>query len=243
MKKLALLPILFFLTVAAHAQEKYVEVVVSDTLLVEPQEWFVHLNIEKNYDYSMMVDTVVTYMDTVPSPPPPPAPKPVELPGTTLAQLTMLVKKYGGRVLNDTLSISYSVVPDKYESDKNTYLNASFGNRKSLESFLRAAAQLGDVESEITGATNPKIQDFHFALEKKLMTAAKQKAFRLAELGGGKIGGVLVISEVVESESGWLKNFIETMVKMDFDRKSYARYLNSDKIKLEKSLKVRFAIL
>lgn len=243
MKKLAILSFAFVLTLAAAAQDKYVEVVVSDTLLVEPQEWILHLSIEKKYDYTNMVDSVANVPDTVPltslrS-------GPVELEGTSVAQLSALVKKFSGRVLTDDATVSYnlSVNHNSYETGDKKEVTASFSSRKSMEGFLKEAAKLGDVESQITGTLNPKIQDFQIALEKKLITAAKQKAARLADLGGGKLGSVILISEVADTEGGWLKNFIDTIIKMDFNRKSFAMYMNPDKIKLEKSLKVRFALL
>ena len=159
--------------------------------------------------------------------------------------MSKLVKKFGGKILHDSTAVSYTLVAShSYRGNESkNYISASFNSRKSLENFLREAKKLGDVESQVINTQHPKIQDFHLVLEKKIMNAAKGKAARLAELSGGKLGGVLLISEVTEGEGGWLKNFLETMVKLDFDRKSYSMYMNSDKIKLEKSLKVRFAIL
>lgn len=246
MKKIALLSFAFVLSLVAAAQEKYVEVVVSDTLLVEPQEWVLHLSIEKKYDYSTMIDSVAVAIDTVVSAPPSTGRSgPLELEGTSIAQLSALVKKFSGKVLTEDATVSYnlSVNRNSYETGDKKEVTASFGSRRSLEGFLKEAEKLGDVESQITGTLNPKIQDFQIALEKKLMTAAKQKAARLADLGGGKLGSVILISEVADTEGGWLKNFIDTIIKMDFNRKSFAMYMNPDKIKLEKSLKVRFALL
>jgi hypothetical protein len=47
----------FVISFTAHSQEQYVEVLVTDTVLAEPQEWTVYLNIEKQYDEVMMADS------------------------------------------------------------------------------------------------------------------------------------------------------------------------------------------
>jgi hypothetical protein len=245
MKRLIFLPFVLLLSIASMAQDKYVEVVVSDTLLVEPQEWILFLNIEKNYDYAVADTIYSSTIDTVPYTPPSPPPMPVEKPGTSLEQLSTLVKKFGGKILRDSTSVNYTLVASHGYSDNSAknYLSVSFNSRKALENFLREAKKLGDVESQVTGTLNPKLQDFQIALEKKLVAAARARAARLADLAGGKLGNVILVSEVTETEGGSLKNFLETMMKLDFDRKSYALQMNPDKIKLEKSLKVRFAIL
>lgn len=249
MKKVLALPFILFFSVAAMAQEKYVEVVVSDTMLVEPQEWIMHLNIESKYEPVEMIDSIIIdsgYDSAVYTQPGRYlGPRVMKNEGTSPEQLSALVKKFGGRILSDANGVNYNLVVNHGYSGNQSkgYVNASFTNRKSLENFLEEAKKLGDVESQVIGTQHPKIQDFQAGLEKKIMTAAKAKAARLADLGGRKMGGVILISEVTETEGGSLKSFLEAMIKLEFDRKYYALYMDADKIRLEKSLKVRFAIL
>src|SRR5215212_3840232 len=93
---------LFIFSFASIAQEQYIEVIVKDTLYVEPQRWILFVNIEKQYDYmTTTTDTVAApAIDGVAK-----MPKPKE--GTPPDEIKGLVKKFKGTVMTDTENISY----------------------------------------------------------------------------------------------------------------------------------------
>jgi hypothetical protein len=78
------------------------------------------------------------------------------------------------------------------------------------------------------------------------MENARQKASKLAQLSGRTLGSVILISELTEAEKNLYQGLYERM--MESDRTSWLPGWHAgspdyptDKIKLEKSLRVRFA--
>ena len=112
-----------------------------------------------------------------------------------------------------------------------------------MEAFFKAASSLNDVEGHITSSVHPGIRSFEGVLEAKLISKAKEKASRLAQLSGKKLGPVIFISELTESEMGSLKSFLENLLKMDgMGRKSAFFEPFPDKVNLNRSLRIRFSL-
>ena len=213
--------------------------------MVEPQRWTLSIKIEKQYDYTT-TDTTVPFVDSVAAPSTsiePNYPKEKEM--TSPDVIKSLVKKFKGTVKDD-ITKAYNFFRLPYPGASNeTGFRAEFSSRKAMEDFLAAASVYPDVQSLITDTYHSDLQNFQVHLESKLMNAARQKAMRLAQLSGRKAGMVILVSEATQSENNIIQDLIDTVMKYDgFEGRKMA-FMNfyPDKIKLEKSLKVRFAIL
>ncbi len=236
MKKLLTVLFLAGLSLGIKAQEKYVEVVVTDTMMVEPQEWSIMLSIQPSYDYA--VDSVAI-IDTMPISQSPIKEPSIKVGTTTIQQLQDLAKKHGAMLPGES-GTSYSVISrNPYQSE---ILVVNFRNRKKMDAFFKDLSTYKDVTGKIIKSNHSQLQPFQQALEIKLITAAKQKASRLATLNNKKLGDILVISEVAESEMGSFRTFLEELVKSSEGGRG-VEWMPQDKIRIEKSLKLRFALL
>jgi hypothetical protein len=123
-------------------------------------------------------------------------------------------------------------------------LQVRFKNRKSLEDFFSEISKLNDVIGQIMSANTKDLESFQSKLDAKLMNRSKQEAARLAQLSGRGLGNVVSVSEVTESESGSFKQFLEMIFKYESKSEMGEALFNSspDKIKLERSLKVRYEL-
>jgi hypothetical protein len=221
------------LSSVSHSQEKYVEVVVTDTLLADPQEWTVYLNIEKQYP-QMMIDTVpMTQVTTDPR---------KEPEGTSVDDVRALIKKYDGEEI--AAPLIQVTVPKYYQNDSDAGLIARFSSRKSMEDFLKAIKQLNDVQAQVVSGNAKDLEGLRASLDAKLISRARLEANRLAQLNGRELGNVLSISDTTESEASSFKQFLEMIFQMESRSEMSRTLLNTfpDKIKLEKSLKVRYAL-
>lgn len=235
MKKLLTVLFLTVISLALQAQEKYVEVVVTDTVMVEPQEWTLIISIQPSYDYA--VDSMVA-IDTMPI-----LQSPIKEPaiekGTTIQQLKDLAKKHGASLPGES-GTSYAVIGrNPYQSET---LVVNFKSRKKMDAFFKDLVSYKDVSGRILKSTHAQLQPFQQALEMKLITAAKQKAERLAAMNNKKLGDILVVSEVTETESGSLRSFFEELIRSSEGNRTQ-EWMSQDKIRIEKSLKLRFALL
>jgi hypothetical protein len=235
MKKLLTVLFLSAISLASQAQEKYVEVVVTDTVMVEPQEWTLILSIQPSYEYA--VDTMVA-LDTMPVLQSP-VKEPVIEEGTTIQQLKDLAKKHGASFPAES-GAAYSVTGRNPYQSENLIVN--FKSRKKMDAFFKELVSYKDVNGKIFKSTHTQLQPFQQALEMKLIAAAKLKAARLAALNNKKLGDILVISEVTESEAGSLRSFFEELIRSSEGNRTQ-EWMSQDKIRIEKSLKLRFALL
>lgn len=243
MKKLAIIfSFLLAASFSSFAQDQYIEVVVKDTLMVEPQRWILFINIEKQYDYA--IPDTVAIADTIPGWRSTIGKNPKLKEGISADELKALVKKLNGRVLDDVSSLQYRIGRKSYESDNTNYFSAEFSNRKSMEDFSRAAMKNSDVNITVTGTFHSEVDRFKGLLDAKLINIARQRATHLAELSGRKAGNIILVSEATASESNTVQDLIETIIKYDGaeSRRMAMMNLFPDKIKLEKALKVRFAL-
>ena len=246
MKKLTcILSFIFIISLKSFAQEHYIEVLVKDTLMVEPQRWTLLIKIEKQYDYTTSDTTTTVYIDSVAAPSTSVLPNyPKEKEMTSPDVIKSLVKKYKGTVIND-VNKPYNFYKLPYSGSENEQsFSVEFTSRKSMEDFLKAILIYNDVESLITDTYHSDLERYYGQLESKLMNAAKQKAMRLAQLSGRKAGMVILVSEATQSENNTIQDIINMVIKYDgaFGKRMALMNFFPDKIKLEKMLKVRFAI-
>lgn len=241
--------ILLFLVVLVFsyktfAQDQYVEVVVKDTVLAEPQKWTVFVQIQESYDYTTITGVTgdSVSINSIPQP---------EKNGintdqkkqTSINDLKSLVKKFNGRLIEESTYVNYS--SPLYRAGSNTernYLNAEFSTRSSLEGFMKAIAALHEVSANIVSTYSSQMEDIRNRLDDKLIKAARTQAAKLAQLGGRKLGNILLITEATAAESNPFQVLFD-LIKFDSMDRMRNAFNNSysDKIKLEKTLKVRFA--
>lgn len=243
-----------------QAQDQYVEVTVKDTLLVEPKEWYYYIKVEESYD-----DMDVTTIDSAYMPPAPktkgiktPVPKDPPKPKVLtrdekLEQVKTLALSCGGELLTYTSLINYLAGFDKYllpnysrYSIEDSYaLNLRFNSRDSLQRFLMAISDRTDVEGGVLRIHHPEIATYYEKLDVKLVEAGRQKAGRLAQLAGRKLGPVTQIAETSDAVKNPYEELFEKLTSL-LGNKSYpakfdANLYPSDKIRIEKTLKFRFA--
>ena len=224
----------FFFILSAtlsNAQEHYVEVVVTDTLMVEPQEWIMLVSVRPEMDFSMDT-TTITNNSTVQDNPRHPARRA----GTSMEALKTLAAKHGG-VLWESKTEKI-VTGNMYEAEE---IQLKFTTRNQMEAFSKATREFNDVNLMVIDVRHLQLAPFQQMLEARLFTAGRQKAARLAALANKKLGTLQIISEITESEAGSLKSFFEMLVRDGGEGRRRMRQF-TDQIKLEKSLKLRFAL-
>jgi hypothetical protein len=254
-----LLSAFLFCCALAQAQDQYVEVTVKDTLMVEPKEWYYYIKVNESYDD---MDVTVT-VDSAPvpsapkakvTPPPqtPAKPKPLGR-DEKLEQVKALARAHGGELMVYTSLLNYIAGFDKYLLDNYSRftigdeyaLNIRFTSRDSLESFLTTVARRTDVEGGVLKISHPEIATFYEKLDVKLMEAGRQKVGRLAQMAGRKLGPVTQITEASDAAQSPYEQLFEKLVTLmggkSYPAKFGADIFPSDKIKLEKTLKFRFA--
>jgi hypothetical protein len=262
MRKGSLFTAVLFCCVGAQAQDQYVEVTVKDTLMIEPKEWYYYIKVEESYEDMDVTTTVDTAAYTYPAPktkakPAPPAkqlPKPkIPTRDEKLEQLRALALVHGGEVLTYTSLINYIAGFDKYllsnysrfHIDDAYALNLRFNSRDSLQGFLTAIGNRTDVEGGVLRIHHSEIAAFYEKLDEKLVEAGRQKASRLAQLAGRKLGPITQITETADATNNPYEQLFEKLTTL-LGSKSYQDKLSdtlypSDKIKIEKTLKFRFA--
>ncbi|ANE51628.1 SIMPL domain-containing protein [Flavisolibacter tropicus] len=263
MKKRGLLFSAFlFCGALAQAQDQYVEVTVKDTLMVEPKEWYYYIKVEESYedmDVTTAIDTAAYAAPTpknkakpVPQPKAPPKPK-VLTREEKLEQVKALALAHGGELLPYTSLMNYIAGADKYMlnnysrySINDDYaLNLRFNSRDSLHSFLTAIGNRSDVEGGVVKISHPDIASFYEKLDVKLIDAGKQKAARLAQLAGRKLGPITQIVEASDATKNPYEELFQKLTMLLGSKsdplKLGSEVFPSDKIKIEKTLKFRFA--
>ena len=244
MKRLFAISFCSLLYFAAIAQETYIEVVVTDTMIVEPQEWNYFVYLQKHIEAAANApageergarDPRILQQKRAAI-------------RATIDSLRALAQQQGGEITGDPENpLNFTLTPTSFYGDEAPqYLSMRFTNRQSIENFIRAIRHRGDLEGRITATAHPDMPPYTDRLNARLMQNARQKAAKLAQLAGRKLGSIILISEVVEPEKNLYQGFIEHM--MDADRSEWLPGWHAgspdyptDKIKLEKKLRVRFA--
>lgn len=239
MKKLSFILMSILITSITYSQDTFVEVVVKDTMLLEPEEWIVFVNIQKQYDYTTTTTTIDTVFDPARTPPTRVAPEVM-----SLDELKKLVLKFKGQPIFTDTSYTKSLMNRRNYETKPQVLNVRFTSRINMENYLEAASAYNELENHIINAKHSKLEMYYENMEKKLIQRATKNATRLALLSGKKIGNVLVISEVTESGTQNLVDFLQTMLGVEAMSNKLERYFTStDKIIVQKALRIRFALL
>jgi len=248
--------------VLVQAQDQYVEVTVKDTLLVEPKEWYYYIKVEESYedmDVTTTIDTAAylppppkTGTTRTPVPKDPPKPK-VLTRDEKLTALKALALSHGGELLTYTSLINYVAGFDKYllsnysrfSIDDAYALNLRFSSREALQGFLTAIGDRADVEGGVLRIHHPELHTFYEKLDVKLVEAGRQKAGRLAQLAGRKLGAITQISEASDAAKNPYEELFEKLTTLlgnkSFPAKLGTDVFPSDKIRIEKTLRFRFA--
>lgn len=226
------------------AQERYVEVIVQDTLLAEPKEWILLVTVDQDHSY-VTADTVAV-SDTIYSTTTTDVTS-IEMVdrSTSLDTLKILARRFQGTVIENVLTTSRSGRSHPYSRMyESKWIQVRFTSRKSIQDFLKALSSYSDVHAEVIRTGGLSTLLLEQTLDARLMDMARQKASSLARLSGKKLGEVLFVTEATEAQSNSFQQFMEMMVQ--FGGMGEARTLmnqDKDKVKIEKSLKVRFALL
>lgn len=241
MKKLSLLLLVVTCSTCLQAQEQYIEVVVSDTMTIEPKEWnyFLFMQERAEGEEGASVKGKPGIKNNLPRG------KPVQL---IVDSIRAIAVGFGGEITGDRKApLNFTMTPKSYYgTSEPEYLSIRFTSRQAMEAFVRAINKRGDVEGRITTALNPDMPPYTDKLTARMIEMAKEKAAKLAQLAGRKAGSIILISEVADPGKNTYQGLFEKM--MESDRASWlpgwvgqsAEYV-TDKIKLEKTLRVRFA--
>mgnify|MGYP003297260756 CR=1 FL=1 len=241
-----LISLVLLLKTAARAQEQYIEVVVTDTMMVEPRQWNYFLILQGGDEQA---NSEVDANKPQPKNKEVKTTQPKMLRQQTLDSIRMLAASFGGEITGDPNSLNFTMLPKSYVGNFDpAYLSIKFTSRSSIENFVRAINKRGDIEGRITATSHPDLPPYTDRLNARLVTMAKQKAEKLAQLAGRKCGAVILISEVAEPAKNLYQGLFEKMI--DADRSSWlpgwvaqSADGSTDKIKLEKTLRMRFALL
>lgn len=247
----------------AQAQDQYVEVTVKDTLMIEPKEWYYYIKVEESYedmDVTATIDTAASISPT-PNPKAKPVPQPkaplkpkVLTRDEKLGQVKALVLAHGGELIpytslmNDLAGAGNYLLNNysRYSFDDAYTLPVRFNSRNSLQSFLIAVGNRMHADGSIFKVNHPDIALFYEKLDVKLVEAGKQKAGRLAQLAGRKLGPITQIVDPFDSTKNPYEVLFQKLTmllgsKADPLREAGEVY-SFDKIKIEKELRFRFAL-
>src|SRR5437762_3557239 len=147
--KLLLLISITFLSLTTLAQEKYIEVVVKDTILVDPDTWSYRFTVSSSQESNIFLRS-----DTFP----PKRNKPDMKEESkkklkTAGELRTLAINNGGMIADETKMQDYSV-----ESEANFYRDITvgviFNKRSNLESFMSKVKEYKNVSGYIYSINN-----------------------------------------------------------------------------------------
>jgi hypothetical protein len=244
MKKWVAVSFCFLLHFAARGQDSYIEVLVTDTLIVEPQEWNYFLFLQKQLEATSNPPVADGQRAGTPKSL---LQKRAAI-KSTIDSLRSLAQQHGGEITGDPENpLNFTLTPTSYYGDEAPqFLSVRFTRRQGIENFIRAIRHRGDLEGRITATAHPDMPPYTDRLNARIMENARQKAAKLAQLSGRTLGSVILISEMTEAEKNLYQGLYERM--MEADRTSWLPGWHAgspdyptDKIKLEKSLRVRFA--
>jgi hypothetical protein len=124
-------------------------------------------------------------------------------------------------------------------------LHLRFNSRDSLQSFLTAIGHRTDVEGGVLKISHPDIASFYEKLDAKLVEAGRQKAGRLAQLAGRKLGPITQVAETADANKNPYEELFEKLTTLlgnkTYPEKLGREILAPDKISIEKTLRFRFA--
>ncbi|MBD0280468.1 MAG: hypothetical protein ICV81_21240 [Flavisolibacter sp.] len=237
MKKFFFISLFFLIAcIKSKAQDNYIEVVVSDTMTVEPKEWFYFLYLQKRPEKEANAPITVVQ-------------KKAASRQKTIDSIRAIAQGFGGEIVGDVNNpLNFTMTPISFTGDEEPqYLSIRFTNRQMIENFVRAVNKRGDIEGRITATAHPDLPPYTDKLNARIIEKAKQKAAKLAQLADRSLGPVIMVTEVAEPEQNLYQGLFEKM--LDADRTSWLPAWNNqspdyptDKIKLDKTLRIRFAL-
>jgi hypothetical protein len=243
-----------------HGQEKFIEVVVKDTILVEPVYWIYHVTVEADgNDAAALVDSLAKQFKAKTST------KNEKLSPTTFSinnyennikaaeKRIPLVKKLavenGGTDIENLPAFNdFSVKTIERKSYEKAGVDFSFKSRESMSKFTTALAALKNVNGYVVSAVGPEPQTYLQTIYRKLYAAAEAKASLLAAMTGKKAGAAIQVSEETDRNKSSLENLMESLFAAEransnggFNGLTTIGFRH-DKIKVEKTLTVRFIL-
>jgi Protein of unknown function (DUF541) len=200
--KILIITFFVLLCFEGFAQEKFIEVTVSDTAWVKPDNFIYRISVNTTDDEYAEVDTLV-YTD-------PGAYKQKRkqkqlIRNTMLDSVTQLIKEKGYRILPPTIAEAFLIAGEVgYNSNSILVITGSVDSLRSLYNLVSGNVALqANVESVFAKDESPDRK----YLYKKLLAQAAKNATAIAELTGKKAGKVVSVTEFAEAKSespgGW----------------------------------------
>ncbi len=238
-----------------NAQEKFIEVVVTDTVLVEPASWVYNVNIEKSDD---MVKMISEKMFDAPKQKPVKKTVTTETPTTNddpreakikevtgrMGQIKKLAADNGGSDVNWQGEYSVKTTEPNLYEDHN--ISFRFFSKLALKNFVTALAGIKDIKGALVWVYGPEIAAYQPQLYNKLISSAKTKAAGIAAMAGKKAGDVISISEDTDKTKNFFESYLELVMgsMKSFGTGLFDSFMNMDleRVKIEKTIKVRFVL-
>lgn len=213
----------FFFSSYGQDKDEFIEVMVEDSMQVEPEEIF----------YMVMLASVHTAFDTIYIENTPPVRIKPDIEESKTEKLYKLI----ARMKLDTVALKeFNITTNEYrEAEKTIVLH--FRSKTKLQEFIKEVKKIQGLTGSIASVKHSKIEIYEQQLTKKLLSKAKSNATFIAEHSGKKAGRILQVREEQpdEAHGGW------TMYP-PLSALSQANYPQlSDKIILTKKLLVRYA--
>lgn len=200
MKKLLVLSLLFIATHSAKAQDNFIEVIVTDTVWVEPDTYIYHITIspdEHAYEELRYREPKV-YKSKV---------KQDQLQRSKLMDsIVTVIKKNNYKIIPPTVSELYQFLGEnEYKIYSTDVIVSSVDSLRILYELISTSKSL---VATVEGSYNENQLEGIQLLYKKLVVAAGEKAASLAALSKRKLGVLLSIKEnTIDKESntggGW----------------------------------------
>jgi hypothetical protein len=183
--------IILLLSFSAFAQEQYVEVMVSDTVEVEPEVFFYSIVLQ---DLSSGSDsTTFGISDKPPTAPALPA-------DDRLQQLQKLIRLFK---IDTVAQNNLDLMDHNYYSVQVKYL-LRFTSREKMNAFVTAIGKIEGINGGIKKLINTHQEIYYDRLYKKLLVQARGNATQLAQESGKTLGPVIQVKEVPSDvEGGW----------------------------------------
>ena len=235
--KLLVISLLILESFNVNAQEKYIEVVVKDTLLVDADTWNYRFTINNFYENRFMFRDTAFLQNSKPN-----QTDELKQKMKTADSLKALAMSLGARLSGDSQMQDYST-----GSETNLYTGISvelvFNKKTSLELFIKVLKEYKNISGYISLVSCSSSGVFQTKLINKILEDGRKEAESLASLSKKRLGEVIFISESIEKNP--FEDFLNS-IKNEGSSAAGWHAVNGntiDKVKLEKVLKIRFALL
>lgn len=197
--KILLVPALLFLCFQSFAQEKFIEVTISDTAWVKPDHFVYRITVTNENDEAV-ADTAIfdpqVYKERRKQ-------KTVQR-TRILDSVKLAIKRSGYRILSPTLDDAFSSVGDmEYKVVSILVVTGSIDSLRLLHNIISANQSLqAGVESAFAKDETPD----QARLYKKLLAQAAKNATLIATLSERKLGKIIAVTELSAAKNeapGW----------------------------------------